>query len=553
MPMGLLALLAFLPILLVIILMAGFMWPAKKAMPLAWSLAVILGLLVWQVDIVRIIAASLEGVLSAFDILIIVFGAIYLLNILRNSGAFDVINRGFHGITSDRRIQVLIIGWMFVSFIEGAAGFGTPAALAAPLLMGLGFPPVAAVMCALIFNSTSVTFGAVGAPIIVGTEAAVSGMLPEGMAMREFLIEVGYWSALHHAIVGTFLPVLVVAMLTKFYGKNKSFLEGLKAAPFAIFAGLSFTIPYFLMGAFVGPELPSVVGALIGLFIVIAAARKGFLIPKETFDFPPENQWGEDWGKPLIIEEKETLGTPMSMTKAWSPYILVAIILIITRLGFFGLDNILQAFIIEWQQILGQEGVNWDIKPLWLPGTVPFILIALVAIPLHRMSITKAAQALQKTAQQVSPAAIALFFALAMVRVLVQTDINAAGYPSMLIVLSRTAAAGVGQAWPLVSPFVGALGAFVSGSNTVANILFGGFQYSVAGDLGLSQTIISALQAVGGATGNMIAVHNVVAACAVCGIVGKEGFVIRRNLPASMLYTFLVGVVALVVIYLVAE
>ena len=546
---GLLALIASLPIVLVIVLMAGFMWPAKKAMPLAWGLAVILGLLVWQVDIVRIIAATLEGALSAIDILVIVFGAILLLNTLRNSGAFDVINKGFDGITPDRRIQVLIIGWMFVSFIEGAAGFGTPAALAAPLLMGLGFPPVAAVMCALIFNSTSVTFGAVGTPIIVGTEAAISGMLPEGMVMQDFLLEVGYWSALHHSIVGTFLPVLVVAMLTRFYGKNQSYAEGIKVAPFAIFAGLSFTVPYFLMGAFVGPELPSVVGALIGLFIVIIAARKDFLMPKEIWDFPPVNKWPEDWGKPLKLEESIDKDLSMSILMAWIPYVLVAVILIITRLNLFGLDMILQAVVIEWNQILGQEGVSWNIRPFWLPGTVPFILIALVTFFLHRMPGYKVSQAFKTTVKQVGPAAIALFFALAMVRVLVQTGVNEANYPSMLIALSRAVATGVGLAWPLVSPFVGALGAFVSGSNTVANILFGGFQLNVAEGLGISQTVTLALQAVGGATGNMIAVHNVVAACAVCGIVGKEGFVIRRNLPASIIYTFLVGLLGLLVIH----
>ncbi|MFO7951319.1 MAG: L-lactate permease [Bacillota bacterium] len=548
--MGLLALIAALPILLVIVLMAGFMWPAKRAMPLAWGLAVILGLAVWQVDFVRIIAATLEGVLSAFDILIIVFGAILLLNTMKNSGAIDVINKGFDGITSDRRIQVLIIGWMFVSFIEGAAGFGTPAALAAPLLMGLGFPPLAAVMSALIFNSTSVTFGAVGTPIIVGTEVAVSGMLPEGMVMREFLVEVGIWSAVFHGIVGTFLPILVVAMLTRFYGKNKSFTEGLKVAPFAIFAGLSFTVPYFLMAYFVGPELPSVVGALIGLFIVIIAARTGFLVPKETWDFPREEEWEDDWGEPLQTgTAEESPGPPMSMFVAWMPYVLVAIILVITRLGVFGLDSLLTAVTIKWPEMLGQEGIAWDITPLWLPGTVPFILIALVTILLHRMPGDKVNDAWQRTIKQLIPAAIALFFALAMVRVLVQTDINAADYPSMLMVMSQAAAAGAGQAWPLLSPFVGALGAFVSGSNTVANILFGGFQFSVAGGLEISQTIISAMQAVGGATGNMIAVHNVVAACAVCGIVGREGFVIRRNIAPSLIYTFLVGLLGLIVIY----
>ncbi len=550
MSIGLLAFIASLPILVIIVLMAGFMWPAKRAMPLAWGLAAILALAVWQVDFVRVIAATLEGALSAIDILIIVFGAILLLNTMRNSGAISVINNGFDGITSDRRIQVLIIGWMFVSFIEGAAGFGTPAALAAPLLMGLGFPPLAAVMSALIFNSTSVTFGAVGAPVIVGTGAAVSGMLPEGMVMREFLVEVGVWSAVFHGIGGSFLPLLVVAMLTRFYGKNKSFMEGLKAAPFAIFAGLSFTVPYFLMAYFVGPELPSVVGALIGLYIVITAARAGFLMPKETWDFPRQEEWEEEWGEPLKTEEKdETSVSSMSLVMAWMPYVLVAIILVLTRLGLFGLDNLLTAFTIKWTEIFGQEGVSWDITPFWLPGTVPFILIALVTIPMHRMSGDKVKEAWQRTVKQLIPAAIALFFALAMVRVFVQTDINAADYPSMLMALSQSAAAGVGGAWPLVSPFVGTLGAFVSGSNTVANILFGGFQFSVAEGLGISRTIISALQAVGGATGNMIAVHNVVAACAVCGIVGREGYVIRRNIAPSLIYTLVVGILGLILIY----
>ncbi len=550
MSVGLLALIAALPILLVIVLMAGFMWPAKKAMPLAWGLAALLGLAVWRVDPVRVIAATFEGMLSALDILFIVFGAILLLNTMRNSGALEVINRGFDGITPDRRIQVLIIGWMFVSFIEGAAGFGTPAAIAAPLLMGLGFPPLAAVMCALIFNSTSVTFGAVGTPVIVGIETAVSGMLPETVAMRNFLVDVGVWSAVFHGILGTFLPIMVVGLLTRFYGKNKSFAEGLQAAPFAVFAGLCFTIPYFLMAYFVGPELPSVVGGLIGLFLVISAARAGFLVPGETWDFPQREEWEADWGEPLKAEDRDGTYRPaMSTSRAWMPYVLVAIILVITRLGLFGLDDLLRAFTVEWRYILGQEGIAWIIRPLWLPGIVPFLLIALVTVYLHKISFSRVLEAWRQTIRQLTPAAIALFFALAMVRVLVQTDLNAAEYPSMLMVMSRAAAAGVGGTWPLVSPFVGTLGAFVSGSNTTANILFGGFQFSVAADLGISQTIVTALQAVGGATGNMIAVHNVVAACAVCGIIGREGFVIRRNILPSLLYTFLVGVLGMIIIY----
>ncbi len=552
MSLGLLAAIAFLPILLVIVLMAGFMWPAKKAMPLAWGLAVILALLVWQVDVIRIVAATLEGVLSAIDILLIVFGAILLLNMLRNSGAIETINKGFTGITADRRIQAIIIAWMFGSFIEGAAGFGTPAALAAPLMMGMGFPPVAAVITALIFNSTAVTFGAVGTPIIVGTDAAVGGMLAEGGSASAFLFDVGVWTATFHTIVGTFLPVLVIAMLTRFFGKNRSFREGLQVAPFAIFAGLSFTVPYYIMARFVGPELPSVVGALIGLLIVITAARSGFLMPKETWDFPRKEEWEADWGEPLQDEEStedKEKGPTMSLFMAWLPYVLVAVILIVTRLGLGGIDEILTAWSIEWTNILGEQGVQFDIEPLWIPGVIPMFLIALFTIPLHGISWQKAGEAFSRTAQSLVPAGIALFAALAMVRVLVQTDVNAAEFPSMLMSLSQFSAAAVGEAWPMVSPFIGALGGFVSGSNTVANILFGGFQFSVAADLGISQTIISAVQGVGAAAANMIAVHNVVAACAVCGIVGKEGPVIRRNLVPGLIYAFLVGVLALIVIY----
>ena len=550
--MGVLAAIAFLPILLVIILMAGFMWPAKRTMPLAWLLAVILALLVWQVDVVRIIAATLEGFMSAIDILLIVFGAILLLNMLRNSGAIETINRGFSGISADRRIQALIIAWMFGSFIEGAAGFGTPAALTAPLMMGMGFPPLAAVITALVFNSTSVTFGAVGTPIIVGTNAAVGGMLAEDVSAGAFLFDVGVWTATFHTIVGTFFPVLVVAMLTRFFGKNKSFKEGLQVAPFALFAGLSFTVPFYIMARFVGPELPSVVGALIGLFIVITAAKAGFLMPKETWDFPQTEEWEKEWGEPLEEDEmqkqKDSSRPSMSMFMAWFPYILVAIILIGTRLGLGGLDEIFSAWSIEWSNILGETGVEYDINPMWNPGVIPMLLVALISIPIHGISRKNAANAFSHTVKSLAPAAIALFAALAMVRVLVQTNVNAAEFPSMLMAMSQFSAVAVGEVWPMISPFIGALGGFVSGSNTVANILFGGFQFSVAADLGISQTIISAVQGVGAAAANMIAVHNVVAACAVCGIVGKEGSVIRRNLLPGLIYAFIVGVLALIII-----
>ncbi len=554
MPLELQAFLAFLPVLLIIVLMAGLMWPAGKVMPLGWLLAAVLAVAFWRMEPLRIAASTLEGFLEAFNILVIVFGAILLLNTLKNSGAMEVIGRGFYGISSDRRVQAVIIGWMFSSFIEGAAGFGTPAALAAPLLMGLGFPPLAAAMVALIFNTTAATFGAVGTPIMVGIRSSVEGLFSGG-GMDSFLAQVGVWSAVSNVVIGTFIPVLALAVLTRYFGKNRSFLEGLRASPFAIFAGLSFTLPALFVAYFFGPELPSVVGALLGMALVIGAARMNFLVPRDKWDFPDpgEKEWEKDWGEPFQLSRNEWNGSntsSMSLSMAWIPYLIIALVLVVTRLPELGLSQLLQAWSIQWMDILGQGGVEYSLEPLYLPGIIPFILVAILTFFLHRMERSRVWQAWQSTFRQVAPAAVALLFAVAMVRLMVQSEVNEAGMDSMLIIMSRFATIVVGGLWPFISPLVGLLGAFISGSITVSNLLFGGFQYSVADTLGFAPHIILALQASGAGAGNMIAVHNVVAVSAVTGILGREGKVIRRNLLPALLYAFAVGIFGMVVLVL---
>lgn len=550
MSLGMLALMASLPVIFTIVFMAGFMWPARRVMPLAWALAAVLALYLWKMEPLRIAASTIEGFLGALNILLIVFGAILLLNTLKNSGAIEAISRGFYGISGDRRVQALIIGWMFSSFIEGAAGFGTPAALAAPLLMGLGFPPLAAAMIALIFNTTAVTYGAVGTPIIVGVRSAVGGLLPGTVSMDAFLYQVGVWSAVNHLLVGSFLPLLAIAIMTRFFGKNRSFKEGLEAAPFALFAGLAFTLPVLLVALIFGPELPSVVGALIGMGIVVFAARKGFWVPLRSWDFPPSPEWEESWGEPLELKRQETAGPSMALLKAWTPYLLIAALLVLTRLPALGINELLQAWSLSWSHILGQEGVEYSLEPLYIPGILPFMLVAILTAFIHRMRHGEVVEAWKTTFRQLAPAAVALLFAVGMVRILVQSEVNLAGMDSMLLTMSTFTSLMVGEAWPFISPFIGSLGAFVSGSNTVSNILFGGFQYSVADTLGLSKTIILALQAVGGATGNMIAVHNVVAVSAVVGILGQEGKIIRRNLLPSLIYASAIGLFGLAAVTL---
>ncbi|MBT9177208.1 MAG: L-lactate permease [Firmicutes bacterium] len=548
MPLWLLALLAFLPILFTVVLMASFNWPAKKAMPVVWLSAAVIGLLAWRMTPMRVVAATVEGAMSAFNLLIIVFGAVLLLNTLKDSGAMAVISKGFHGISKDRRVQAIIIGWMFGAFIEGAAGFGTPAALAAPLLVGLGFPPLAAAAIALIFNSTPVSFGAVGTPILLGVRAGVAGLIPDAQ-MAGYLAEVGVWTSIVHTSFGMFMPLFTICLMTAWFGEKRSFKEGLAAAPFALFAGLAFTVPYLIMARFFGPELPSLVGALIGLVLVTFAARNNFLTPKENWDFAPHKEWGKEWGSPQTLSHDTSGQKGMPLLLAWTPYVIIGAILVASRLPALGLSAPLRQWTLRWPDILGQGGVSWSLQPLWSPGILPFVLVAVLTIALHSMKWEEVTRAWRTTFKQLLPASIALVFAIGMVRILVQSHQNLAGYSSMLIAMSTFTAQVFGAAWPLVSPFVGVLGAFIVGSNTVSNILFGGFQHSIAETLGISRTIVMALQVVGGAVGNMICVHNVVAACAVVGNLGQEGQIIRRNMFPTMLYSVVAGVVGLILIY----
>lgn len=541
------ALLAFLPILVTIVLMAGFNWGAKKALPLSWLLAVLIALIYWKIDILSITAYSFFGVLKAMDILIIIFGAILILNTLKISGAMASINNGFQGITRDRRVQAIIIGYMFGAFIEGAAGFGTPAALAGPLLVGLGFPPLAAAMVALIFNSTPVPFGAVGTPIFGAMSTLGTNLQEIGADPAVFQVALTKWVAMPNVIAGTLLPLLGLMIMTRVFGEEKSIKPALQAAPFALFAGLSFMVPYGLIAYFFGPELPTLVGAFIGLAIIIFAAKKGFLVPKKSWDFPHESKWEKSW---VSNTDTGTVGeAKMSLLRAWAPYLLIAVILVITRIPQFGLKGILSAQSIKIDNIFGMDKLDYALKWAYLPGTIPFILVAIFTHFFHKMKLEEVKTAWKLTFSQIKGAAIALFSGVALVQIMLNSGTNGAGFDSMLTEMARTTASLSGNAYPVFAPIIGIFGAFMSGSATVSNILFASFQFQTATLLGFPQILILAMQGIGAGVGNMICVNNVVAVSATVGCIGSEGRLIRVNsLPAFIYYLLIVIILGTVIL-----
>ena len=546
-------LLALAPILTVFLLLVIAKRSAKQAMPIAYGITAVIALVVWQVSPTVIAASTIQGLVMAAEILYIIFGAILLLNILQASGAVQSIRQGLLNISPDRRIQAIIIVWLFGGFLEGASGFGTPAAVCSPLLVALGFPALAAVMIALIANSTAVVFGAVGIPVLLGIDTGLRGAIVVndylnqlGISYEAYFRQIVIRVGILNSIVGTLIPLFMITCLTRYFGKNQSWQEGLAIWPFALFAGLAFTIPSTVTAIFLGPEFPSLIGGLLGLGIVVIAARQGFLIPQQIWDFPPQDNWLDSWIGSFhgaIATNK----TKMSLLKAWTPYVLVGLLLMLSRMPFLPFKALLQSLKINWLSIFNTD-IAINSQPLYLPGTI-FILVVLITYWLHPLKIRQVNQAIADSAQTLAGTTLVLAAAVPMARVFINSGYNQSELASMPLTLADGVSNLAGQSWPLFAPIIGAMGSFISGSATVSNMMFSLFQFGVAAEIDVSGAVITALQGIGAAAGNMICVSNVVAASATVGLAGREGLLIRRVLIPLIYYLTGAGILGLLVIY----
>lgn len=561
-------LLATIPLVIAAVLLVGFFWPATRAMPVAWVTALVVGYAVWNMPWEWLAGASIVGVMTALEILWIVFGALVLLYTLMQTGAFDRINAGFAAVSDDRRVQIILLAFFMATFIEGAAGFGTPAAVVAPLLLALGFPALAAVIAALIGHIIAVTYGAVGTPIIVGVESPLGdvdttreAIQAEGIEVADFAIEVAAWAATYHAIAGFIMPLFAVGMIVYFFGEERSIKPALEVAPLCLFAGIAFAIPYWASAWFLTAEFPALIGAMVGGAIVVGALRAGYFRPEDEWDFPAREEWPDHWVGTIEPGQSndsadETLDMPI--LKAWAPYIVLIALLIVTRIWEPAADFITQSvFTIQYENILGtglDESIEWmNVPGFWL------ILSALIAIPLYGMSTDDVKAAWSKAGRKIAAPFIALIFVIAMVQVMLQSGGHEAALQmivedeetsvSMIEALAITTADTAGDGYPFIAPLIGALGAAMAGSATVSNITFSNFQFVSADQLDLPKQIIVGAQAVGGAIGNLVAIHNVVAALATVGLVGQEGRVMRLNLIPLVYYAVVTGVLALLFSY----
>jgi len=542
--MDIITLCASLPLLLIVILMVMVNMPAKKALPIGWALSVLIALFVWKQNPLTTAACAIEGCLESISTFMIIFGAILVMNVLKQSGAMAAIEKIFNDVNPDRRIQAIIVGFCFGAFIEGAAGFGTPAALAAPLLITLGFPPLCAAIITLVFNTVPVSFGAVGVPTITAINVTSKMAESLGIGIEEYTMQLSVYTAVGHAVCCLFVVFLGVWMMCKGFGPTKRGKDALPVLPFALFTAVVFDGFYLLMAYFFGPEFPSLIGSLCTLCIVIFSAKKGFLCPKNIWNFAPKEKWKNGWLSTTEIPVEKDCGMKASL--ACLPYLLIAFLLVATRLDWFGLKAALtsESFTFRINSILGKDNVNWAWNWGWCPGIMPMILVCMITVFIHKMSAHSALDSIKTTVKQTNGAMIALMAGVSMVFIYRNTGMDAATTSlSMTEAMASSLAEGMRNSYQFIAAGIGALGSFMSGSNTVSNTLFASLQFQTAVLADLSPIIIVALQNIGGAAGNMICVNNIVAVCATTGNHGNEGRIIRANIIPCVLYCLLATIV----------
>jgi lactate permease len=533
---------ALMPVLSVAILLVALRMPASRAMPLALVITIILTISVWGVSTTYIAASVIEGLMIAASVVLIVLGALAFLNVMRASGGLALIRLEFLKVSPDNRIQMLFVGWLLVCFIEGAAGFGTPATVAAPLLIALGFPALAAICLALIADVSAVTFGAVGTPIIVGIGEG-TGRSFSDPADAEFLTSVALKAAGIDILAGMTIPVFMLFLLTNVFAAERSRRAFFEMIPLAIVAALSYSIPAYLWTSTLGVEFGGILGGASGMVILFLFVRFRILVPRAAWSVKVGYIGYAELEEMVVQTEAEAEEAHLTPLQVWAPYLLLTVLLLGTRIIDVVKES-LNSWTVGFSSILGTE-IATGFEPLYSPGVI-FLIVAAFTVWLHHVPPSKLRPAARETATAVAGSALVLIAAVPIVRVFLNSGVNSTGLDSMPLALAEAASEMVGSSWPVAAPWVGALGSFVSGSATFSHLMFASLQESVATSVGADPEVVLGQQVGGANAGNMVCVTNVVTVAAVVGLLGREGEVIRVTVLPMALYTLIFAVVGMV-------
>ncbi|MBI2165028.1 MAG: L-lactate permease [Chloroflexi bacterium] len=518
-------LLALLPILVLILTIIALRWSAPRAGALAWLVTVFLAWTVFGADAHLLAVASSKGLSLTLFVLSIIWTAVFLYNLLERLGAIEAIGRQIIGLAGNRLNQGLLLSWAFSGFMQGIAGFGVPVAVVAPLMVMAGFTPVVAAASALVGHAWAVSFGSMGSSyysIQLVTKIPGEEIGPR-MALLFALPIVASGFAVAHIVSGT---------------------EGLRRGAGAILvAGLLMSLLVWLMTRLGAPQIASVVPGLAGCGAIWAMARVGALRRVAR----PE--------PPVAGLSPSGASGRLSFHLAFLPYYLLVALTVISQIGpvkeatrglAWGLDYPAVAtslgFQVEAERAYAKIRLLNHPAPLLLLST---FIAAAVFVLAGRWKKGAVQAALASTYRQCVPTSVGI--ATMVMMALVMTD---AGMTSLL---AGGIAKGAGPAFPLLSPYVGVLGTFMTGSNTNSNVMFGPLQLETARSLGIGATTIAAVQSIGGSLGSAIAPAKVLIGTAIVGLSGRESDVIRRTLVYCLILVLLVGIEAWVFSYVIGR
>ncbi|MGV8906141.1 MAG: L-lactate permease [Acetobacterium sp.] len=488
---------ALIPVIWLIVSLGVLKIPGHKACPIALAITIVLSILVWKMPITDSLTASLEGAAMAiWPIMLVIVAAVFTYNLATHTGGMETIKKMMTSITTDQRILVLIVAWGFGGFLESIAGFGTAVAIPASILAALGFNPVFAAIICLIANTTPTAFGAIGLP--VSTLAQVTGLNVNDLS---------FTVALQLFIMIIVVPFILV-MLT---GKGFKSLKGVFII--TLMAGLSFALPQIFVAKYLGSELPAIVGSVVCMAVVIIMAKVFY---KDTA---------------AKITEKISTKTAVM---AWLPFILVFVIIILCSSLFPMINGALAQVKTTIQIYTGPHGKPFTFLWLSTPGTLIIIATYLAGL-IQGVKFGELTKILGKTMKQMSKSAITIMSIVALAKVM--------SYSGMIGVIAAILVLLAGSYYPLIAPLIGALGTFVTGSDTSANVLFGGLQVEAANSIGMSPYWLAAANTAGATAGKMISPQSIAVATCATGIVGSEGKILTTTLKFCALYVLIIGLV----------
>ncbi len=534
--LGLSALAAVIPIVFFFLALAVFRLKGHVAGSITLALSILVAIFAFQMPVDMALAAAGYGFLyGLWPIAWIIVAAVFLYKLTVKSGQFEVIRSSVLSITDDQRLQVLLIGFCFGAFLEGAAGFGAPVAITAALLVGLGFNPLYAAGLCLIANTAPVAFGALGIPIIVAGQ--VTGI---------DAFHIGAMTGRQLPLLSLFVPFWLVFMMDGLRGVKETW-------PAALVAGLSFAVTQYFTSNFIGPELPDITSALASL-IALTLFLKVWQ-PKRSFAAATGSVGA------AVVQTGGSQPSPYSLGeifKAWSPFLILTVLVTIWTLKPFkaafapggAMYNFvfnfaiphLDQLVIKTAPIVAAPTAMpavFKLDPISATGTAIF-LSALISMAVLKINVKTGLTTCKETLFELRWPILSIGMVLAFAFVT-----NYSGMSStMALVL-----AGTGAAFPFFSPFLGWLGVFLTGSDTSSNALFSSLQATTAHQIGVNDTLLVAANTSGGVTGKMISPQSIAVACAATGLVGKESDLFRFTVKHSLFFATIVGLITLVQAY----